>query len=1295
MPSATGAIAQGSAAGSAAEPSSSAGSESSLPAELAGAWRVSYWDEALGRVEGRATVDATGAMVELRHPRTGESFHLRSRSMSRAGDRITLELEGASPRSSQLDGLHFPQEHLVVPVAARQLTFSHGEDTLEAELLERPEADSETIFLDLELSEGALVGTWRYRGHGFLERDDAGYGRAGYVERDADGTAWVVGSEGWSRPQPVILGIIPIEDQLRRMRYSDATSSPNYPYPFTGDRSDKTTRTLFVFGRDLPLDPTRRVDIRSADPNLSYVMLARPGDAARSPFHQQNFARGWQKLLAGLPPSAHAEARQLDAVIVRATLEAGALPGFHELSFEGTRGSWLLQFGDNTAAVSFVRQVRPPRHAEDAVVTEAIGDAFAPERVAIEIETGLDLPTDTLRVIAGRNGARLALGGDEGLAASRVAARRYRTAPLLLGDGAGNGAGSISVQPGDRLYAKLGQPGLISVEPKIAQLSIHRTPAAAGIETLWTDAVVEAAACQGFEDPPIDGLEGRSSKSIDTFLFNSGSHRVPIPGWLNAPVQIGHHAAMLLLRRTFVQLMRTYDAELAGLESDAQIRAYRRYIEPSVWRDGTGISRVEVDGPDGVGQRFASTFDVHGIAQAYQLTIPQADRWVLDATRQAIARYRQAVAASLARAEAIGACEVADLLQLTGADFEAVAEVTRSRLMTLTEVGAELRWKPDRRARAWLGNVTLLAETVDLHRQLADQDRDELTLALTVAAAPVGILGELVGLEVMVVGAFAIDLLDLAMTGVEIGSEIATSSAELQFALGAADVLGIHRLQRAEAQERGWAHAVGSVLASNSPLIVFDLDAVGKLARLRIVALPKWVEPWLTGLKYRDAIRGRSLARGLAGARRAGTEGTVGGARAGQLDDGVVAAPDPSSPDPVSVDSPSPQTTALWDRFLREASDGDRRALFAWLEQVQTARLAGRPLSELQRRTLALLEAWPPVRWRLGRERPEGLSEGTWQEVRRFIFRGDVVDLLQNGGAPALEQALSSGGRRGAVAREVLEFTPQRTPEQFLREVEARMKVRDSPGAEYFDQTGSSDLAREHRLQALGWFFELTGPAADGLLDLKVIDPNKNFAAVKRGYLESEATFVLSSAFRRQVLPYISGGLPVPLNEKGVPTIQYMTLRLMKDLGIGYAGSGRPLKKVKMSTIANFRACFELEWMRKTYRPESTIEDLVAEGAEERFLMQTHSIRYAKSLLAMAGYRVTGARMAIEGMLRDGMQVRSSMSSLSGLYSPARYGGVPESKAEFLQRFGMSEQAEGANFFDIELTVEPIAGGSA
>ena len=132
-----------------------------------------------------------------------------------------------------------------------------------------------------------------------------------------------------------------------------------------------------------------------------------------------------------------------------------------------------------------------------------------------------------------------------------------------------------------------------------------------------------------------------------------------------------------------------------------------------------------------------------------------------------------------------------------------------------------------------------------------------------------------------------------------------------------------------------------------------------------------------------------------------------------------------------------------------------------------------------------------------------------------------------------------------------------------------------------------------------------------------------------------------------------------------------------------------------MSTIANFRACFELEWMRKTYRPESTIEELVAEGAEERFLMQTHSIRYAKSLLAMAGYRVTGARMAIEGMLRDGMKVRSSMSALSGLYSPARYDAVAESKADFLQRFGMSEQAEGANFFDIELTVEPINAGGA
>ncbi|MEM7584713.1 MAG: hypothetical protein AAF560_15085, partial [Acidobacteriota bacterium] len=1301
------------------KPQAASGAESeSLPAsqreaevpsnpapELAGEWRVTYWDEELGGVQGQATIDTAGASatVELGHPRTGERFTLRSRSLSRNGATVRLELEGPSPRSQQLDGLHFPQEHLVVPVAARQLTFSHGEDELGVELAERPKTDSETIYLEFELSDGALVGTWRYRGHAFLERDDDGYGRAGYVERDDDGTAWVVGSEGWTRPQPAIFGVVSIEDQLGRMSFSDATSSPNYPYPFTGQHTGKTTRNLFVFGRDLPLDLTRRVDIQSSDPSVSYVMLARPGDAARSPFHRQNFDRGWEKLLAGLPASAHAAARELDAVIVRATFEEGALPGFHELRFEGTRGSWLLQFGDNTAAVSFVREVRSPRHAEDRAVYERIGDAFSPEVVAIEVETEVALPTDTLRVIVGRNGERLELGGDDGLVAGRVGPRRYRTSPLLLSDS----GGEITVKPGDRLFAKLGQPGLISVEPNIAQLSIHRTPAAPGIETLWADAVVQAAECQNLEAPPTAEIEGQSSKSIDTFLFNSGQYRVPIPGWLRAPVQVGHHAAMLLLRQTFLQLMQAYDEELAGLQTDDQIRAYRRYIEPSLWRDATGISRIEVDGPDGISRHFAATFDVHGVAESYHLTLPQADRWVLDATRQAIARYRQAVATSLAGAEGIGACEVVDLLQLTGADFEAVVEVTRSRLMRLTEVGAtpQLRWQPNYRARAWLDNVGLLADTVELHQQLASQDRTELTLALSVAAAPVGILGELVGLEAMVVGAFLIDVLDLAMNGVEIGSEIVSRGAEVDFALGAADVLGIARLQRAEAQERGWGFAVGSLIASGAPMMVFDLDAVGKLAWIQPFALPKWAEPWLTGLKYRDAMRGRSLARNLAGERVPSGEGAVRGSAepSGRVPDDGATEPSPTQPpsaeppsaEPPSAEPPSPQTAALWNRFMREASDGDRRALFAWLEQANAARQAGRALTDLQRRTLELLESWPPVRWRLGLERPEGLSEASWQEVRRFIFRGDVVDLLQNGGASALDQALSSGGRRGEIAREVLEYTPQRTPEQYLREIEARLKVRDSPGVEYFDQTGS-DPTLEQQLEALGWFFELTGPAADGLMDLRVVDPNKNFAAVKRGYFESEATFVLSSAFRRQVLPYISGGLPVPLNDKGVPTIQYMTLRLMKDLGIGYAGSGKPLEKVKISTNANFRTCFELEWMRKTYRPESTIEELVAEGAEGRFLMQTHSVRYAKSLLAMAGYRVTGARMAIEDMLRDGMQVRSSLSSLSGLYSPTRYGGVPESKAEFLERFGMSEQAEGANFFDIELTVEPlVAGGGA
>ncbi len=63
-----------------------------------GEWEALYFDQDLGPIVGRATVDeeAGSAQVVYFHPQTGEKFQLSSTSLQRNGVKITIVFEGQS-----------------------------------------------------------------------------------------------------------------------------------------------------------------------------------------------------------------------------------------------------------------------------------------------------------------------------------------------------------------------------------------------------------------------------------------------------------------------------------------------------------------------------------------------------------------------------------------------------------------------------------------------------------------------------------------------------------------------------------------------------------------------------------------------------------------------------------------------------------------------------------------------------------------------------------------------------------------------------------------------------------------------------------------------------------------------------------------------------------------------------------------------------------------------------------------------------------------------------------------------
>jgi hypothetical protein len=89
----------------------------------------------------------------------------------------------------------------------------------------------------------------------------------------------------------------------------------------------------------------------------------------------------------------------------------------------------------------------------------------------------------------------------------------------------------------------------------------------------------------------------------------------------------------------------------------------------------------------------------------------------------------------------------------------------------------------------------------------------------------------------------------------------------------------------------------------------------------------------------------------------------------------------------------------------------------------------------------------------------------------------------------------------------------------------------------------------------------------------------------------------------------------------------FFNSKVMHFLGIPYA-SPDGMKRAVMSTISNLDTILQVNWFRRTYFPEATSWSEMPPREFGEFLQRTFSGRYGAEAVAIAGYRVTGARMA-------------------------------------------------------------------
>lgn len=876
---------------------------------ISGEWDVTYSDRYLGGVHGKAVVSEDGktATVTYTHPDTNEEYSLISTSIKRDENKITIELEGESPRYRRMDGLNYPYEPIIIHETSKKLKAQYGESNKSLSIGPRKPSDLNKVTLEMKaFSHDQIGGRWYYYADDVTYSDTDGYGRHGHIIKADDGRVVTQGYERWQKPKLKIYGVFTIENQLDNDR-----GVTSYHYPFGSKPLNiGKHRYLFIFGENLPTKFTDPVTIEHDDEEHIYYGNPTKMEAIEgNVFASDQYKRAFKKLLESLPESEHERAKKFEALIVRADLKPGVVPGYHTFTLNGVEKGWLLQFGDNFARAGFSRKIRQPTGISTYEWTK---DLFLPEVVYVEVHTQVELPVDEISVVVGVDGNIVNLAGGTKIMAKRIdekklvdelaqlkkaynsekdeedkeeyrrnikriemdiaaAKRIFRTKALTLKRGIPtkeNSNYTVFVQQYSKVTAYVAEPKLISINPPVAMATVWgypgEVPVAGKTKTTKLNPsatpISATSTVKVLDDIPVnarwrDYLQKAYScdndrEDIDwTKVSQKKSDDINKYVVLNlrilsTRIDIGDHAAMIYLRQTFLGLIEEKDKELAKIKDDISVEAFRRYIEPYVWNDNYAIRHIMVKGKNGEEVFFPSTFLEDGAKHSHKLEEKEHKEWIKKATIEAITKLRAQFRKAYEFAEKKDVCDVEEMLELTGVGFGNIVELASSRLMRLNDDPTKpAGWIPHYPARGYLTRLPILWETTKLHEKISEYDTSMLLLSMAVLSLPVIMYGGTVG----IVAGIAVDVIDIAATSYIELSKAYEKDVEVEFALQASEFLGEERKQIADNIDTSWTRAVGTILLSGVG-ILFGVDEYGKLYKA-----------YKTPLAVKRIVRGRKL----------------------------------------------------------------------------------------------------------------------------------------------------------------------------------------------------------------------------------------------------------------------------------------------------------------------------------------------------------------------------------------------------------------------------------------------------
>lgn len=839
---------------------------------IAGRWQVEYLDTELGIVRGTAFInrEVTKVDVTLIHPETFKEHRFTSSKLSSDGKSgVKFTLNGDWP-GKDLSGL--PVASAVEGKEDGRARVTFGLQTKELVSKQNPTADKDTVRIELSLKFGHLSGQWHFKANPQNGREQDGNGRLGQITINDDGSAEQRGEERWSRPNPVIAITVPLDDQMDSSR-NEYPSGSDVDFRrlmvFGADLPIREKEKIEIAAiRDPDMRYLLRLHGNNEIDEAMVKLKASMSAGAFASFKRQYDRKALTAMMVEakvtdkvMPGQSFFEINGTQANWVLKYADFVADLAFVRVTATPDDQGWAIPeekpVRDDVIADldtgKFVKiekagsgGTNKPARVAQTTLYETAGISYYPEELRLQVKAKRVLPYNAIPIIVSVDGKRTSFDGADTIFAYQDPEdpTRYLSAPIAL---VGKDNPVKATYSEDAVFSSIPVSNKSLVTARVDHASVHfpkrvwpfqeLTPIAVtrvkdkpddkSLESnrralSWHTALKDAAAC--YRDVRIMNPDKDSLKVVDSYT------RYIVNAWAvenvdfkrKTNILLGDHASMLLLRDTFIDLLENHLTEMRSAAKDNPLGLYKilrpyGYGGAASGQRKAPLLKTKITGDNGAEFSFYEALGPDGyVSEKFGVDGEKLAAWRTEITQAAVSAYLYNIVEAYLNAYAADACDIQELLDITGKGFKGVAAQTFPRLMRKSSITN--LWEPDRVARSFVINLGILADSLELEDELGDKDTQLLigevaavfmipvaihgTLALGAYSVGASAPGAFTSTAFMSAAALTIDAADFGYAIYTAVTKVNKHDVELEFAKNSAAIIGYERYDREK--QAGW-----------------------------------------------------------------------------------------------------------------------------------------------------------------------------------------------------------------------------------------------------------------------------------------------------------------------------------------------------------------------------------------------------------------------------------------------------------------------------------------------------------